>query len=234
MKQTKTFYRFLLYLLFCICTCQSLFAFSVDDSLLSLPKRPLAFVFKFDNRFSFAGKEFITIYGFRMGIKVRHKHEFGVGLNWIGSNNFFDISLPVKGEELTQPNFTPTRARLLYRYVGVFYEYNFFHRKRWSMSIPLQFGTGKAGIDIQSRDGTGFEERRLDRFLLFEPSINADYKVFRFAGIGTGIGYRFAYSDQHIVQSSLTKPVFILKVKLYLGEIFRSVRKKDYRFFYFE
>ena len=234
MKYKQLFSICTLYLFFCICNYNQLFAFDFGDSLVSSsPKKHLGFIFKFDNRFSFAGKEFITIYGFRTGIKIKDKHEIGIALNWIGSRNFFELSIPVRSE-ITQPNLVPTQARLLYRYAGLFYEYRFFQRKRWSMSIPLQFGTGKAGIDIQSQDGLTFVERRLDRFFLFEPSINADYKVLRFAGIGAGVGYRFAYSGQHIVQSSFTKPVFILKVKLYIGEIFRSVHKKDYRFFYFE
>ncbi|TAH20765.1 MAG: hypothetical protein EAZ08_05125 [Cytophagales bacterium] len=233
MKYKKLSYIFLFLLFFSLCNYRTILAFGSEDSLKILPKKHLGFVFKLDNRFSFAGKEFITIYGFRMGAKIQKRHELGVSLNWIGSNNFFELPTFVKSE-LAQPNFVPTQARLLYRYAGLFYEYSFFQRKRWSMSVPLQFGTGKAGIDIQAPDGTGFIERRLDRFFLFEPSFNADYKVVRFAGIGAGIGYRFAYSEQHIVQSSLTKPVFILKVKIYLGEIFRSVRKKDYRFFYFE
>lgn len=205
-----------------------------DSTTLRKYKNHVGFIFKFDNRFSFAGDQAITIYGFRTGIKLKDKHEFGVALNWIGSRNFFELSPPAANSELNPRPLSPVRARLLYRYAGVFYEYNFYQKKRWSLSIPLQFGTGKAGIDIQSVDDFSFVERRLERFILLEPAINIDYKVVRFAGIGTGIGYRLAYSPQDIVQTSLTKPVFILKVKVYLGEIFRSLRKKDYRFFYFE
>lgn len=204
-----------------------------DSTTLRKYKNPLGFVFKLDNRFSFAGSQSVTIYGFRTGIKLKDKHEFGIALNWIGSRTFFELPVRPANGELNPTALVAPKGRLLYRYVGVFYEYNFYQKKRWTFSIPLQLGTGKAGVDIESQDGE-FIERKLNSFILFEPSVNVDYKIVRFAGVGAGVGYRFAQSEQSIVQHSLTKPVFILKVKIYLGEIFRSVRKKDYRFFYFE
>ncbi len=224
--------------IFCLLVCfadfKPLLALDFQDSTtLRKHKNQLGFVFKLDNRFSFAGNQSVTIYGFRTGIKLKDKHEFGVALNWIGSRNFFEFpARPVNGE-LNPTAVVAPRGRLLYGYAGVFYEYNFYQKKRWSFSIPLQLGTGKAGMAMESQEGE-FIERRLNSFILFEPSVNIDYKVVRFAGIGAGVGYRFAQSEQSIVQHSLTKPVFILKVKIYLSEIFRSVRKKDYRFFYFE
>jgi hypothetical protein len=237
MKHKSLISKTIFLALLCSFAFKSLQAFDFEDSisLRKVPKNCIAFVFNLDNRFSFAGSDMITIHGFRTGIKWREKHKFGVALNWIGSRNFIELApLPV-GEDLSLINALPKQGRLLYGYAGIFYEYSFYQKKHWAMSVPLQFGTGKAGVDIVNPlQENEFIERKLSRFLLFEPSVNIDYKIIRFLGIGTGIGYRFAYSDQHIVQHKLTQPVYILKVKVYLGEIFRSVRKKDYRLFYFE
>lgn len=216
-------------------TFKPLFAFDLEDTTHHYKsKNHLSFVFKLDNRFSFARDQMISLHGFRTGLKWNAKHEAGLALNWLGSNNIFDIPIAIPNTEL-RPTFVEMRAKFFYRYVGFFYEYNFYRKKRWILSIPLQFGGGRAGVDvINPFDGDAFVERRESRFSVFEPAITADYKIIRYAGIGVGAGYRFAFSDQDIVKQNLTKPMFIIKAKIYLGELFRSAKKKDYRFFYFE
>ncbi len=228
----KTFF---LNILLCFFAFQPLHAFDLADSLQEKAKNHLSFVFKLDNRFSFAREQMITIHGFRTGFKWNNKHEIGLALNWLGSTNTFEIPVNISVGEQSAPAFIPMEGKLFYKYAGFFYEYNFYRKKRWTMSIPLQLGGGRAGVNINnySKDNE-FMQRREGKFMLFEPALTIDYKIIRFAGIGTGVGYRFAFSEQNIVKQHLTQPVFIIKAKIYLGEIFRSVRKKDYRFFYFE
>jgi hypothetical protein len=214
---------------------KSLAAFDFQDSTSQQkPKNHLSFVFKLDNRFSFARKQMISLHGFRTGLKWNGKHEAGITLNWLGSTNIFEIPMPIPNTEL-RPILVNMSAKFFYRYAGFFYEYNFYRKKRWIVSIPLQLGGGRAGVDVSNPiDNNVFLERREGKFTVLEPAITADYKIIRFAGIGAGAGYRFVNSDQDIVKQNLTKPMFILKAKIYLGELFRSAKKKDYRFFYFE
>jgi hypothetical protein len=197
----------------------SIFSLRAQDSLTT-KKDKATFVFKFDNRFSLAGSQFFTIYGFRTGVKFHQKHEVGVALNWISSKNILEVLLP-KESDATDPK--TAEGIFYYRYAGLFYEYDFYQHKRWQMSVPLQVGGGRAGLNVYDISTQTFLADQRAKFLLFEPAYNVSYKVIRYFGVGSGLGYRFVLSPQKVVNENLTRPVFILKLKLYLGEIYRGI-----------
>lgn len=182
--------------------------------------KKISFVFKLDNRFSYAANQSISIYGFRTGIRLFGKHEVGIGLNWLGSRNVFDLLLNKPDGSILNG-----KGRLFYRYLGLFYEPILYNKKRWTISFPIQFGGGKAGAIVSDAQNNHFIERRESSYLITEPSLNIDYKFWRYLGVGTGAGYRFAFSKQEIVQNNLTRPVFILKLKIYLMEFFKKEKK---------
>jgi hypothetical protein len=190
-----------------------------QDSLTT-KKNKTSFVFKFDNRFSFSGSQLFTIYGFRTGVKIFQKHELGIALNWISSQNILEVILP-KGSDVSEPKVA--EGIFFYRYAGLFYEYDFYQRNRWQMSVPLQVGGGLAGLNVIEPSTQNLLEDQRAKFVLFEPSYNVSYKIMRYFGVGSGLGYRFVLSPKKVVNENLTRPVFILKVKLYLGEIYRGI-----------
>ncbi|MCU0444279.1 MAG: hypothetical protein MUE85_05125 [Microscillaceae bacterium] len=201
-------------------------AFSANAQDTLNPKRKLNFVFKLDNRFSFVGDQLLAIYGFRTGIKLHQQHELGIAFNWIASRNTTEVELPVFFE--VAPADSPAReGTFFYRYAGVFYEYNFSLSPRWQVNIPIQLGGGRAGLNIYQMPQGTWVERRQARFALLEPAYMVSYRFMRYAGIGSGWGYRFAFSPQKIVKENLTRPVFIVKLRLYLGEIYRGLRGKS-------
>ncbi len=190
-------------------------------------EKNVQFIFKLDNRFSFARDQMISIYGFRTGLRLFKRHEIGLGLNWLGSNNVYAVPSP--SDITNNPNATQkAQGTFFYKYVGGFYEPILYKTNKWAINLPLQFGGGKAGIVINNAETGEFMERREARYLIFEPALSAEYKISRFFGVGFGGGYRFAFSEQKIVYENLTKPVFIIKIKLYLENIyFAVVGKKE-------
>ena len=54
-----------------------------------------------------------------------------------------------------------------------------------------------------------------------------DYKIVRWIGIGSGIGYRLILFKNKNISEHLTSPVFIFKAKIYLGEIVRTFTGKE-------
>jgi hypothetical protein len=54
-----------------------------------------------------------------------------------------------------------------------------------------------------------------------------DYKIVRWVGLGSGIGYRLILYKNKNISEHLTSPVFIFKVKIYLGEIVRTFTGKE-------
>ncbi len=191
-------------------------------------EKNFVFVFKLDNRFSFAQEQLISIYGFRTGFRLFKKHEIGIALNWLGSKNVYNIkNMSTDNNSFgTLTNAEKLQGTFFYKYFGFFYEPILHKKNKWAINLPLQFGGGKAGVDITNRETGVFIDRKEASFLLFEPALTAEYKFSKYLGVGFGGGYRFAFSEQKIVKDNLTKPVFILKLKIYLADIFRDVFKR--------
>ena len=54
-----------------------------------------------------------------------------------------------------------------------------------------------------------------------------DYKIVRWVGIGTGVGYRFIYYKESGINEQFSSPEYVIKLKVYLGEIVRTITGKE-------
>ena len=52
--------------------------------------------------------------------------------------------------------------------------------------------------------------------------LNAQYKITRFFGLGAGIGYRQMLSENDKIREALNSPLYVLKIKVFIGEFFRK------------
>ncbi len=205
-----------------------------DTSVVS--KRP-KLVFSFDGRYSFIKSEAVNISGLKLGLDFRNKFRIGIGVYGL-----------LKPEEysgnVTRPNGTkkiviPFNATLNLWYGVIYGEYVIAHKKRWEISIPIQFGVGQSQIDaepirkenISSIKYLNKNDQNTTVFLI-EPSITGYYKVFSWIGVGTGIGYRRMIGADDTMNQNFNNPIYIIKVKLFLGDFIKVVsgKKPVFRF----
>lgn len=172
---------------------------------------------KLDNRFSFIRDTDVKTVGVKVGLNFNRKFKVGLGINQMllaAEKSFLnedDILVPVDLE---------------YFYFSPYVEYVYYESKRWEFSLSAQLGFG--GANYSSTDPVGKKIKLVESTVLsYEPAMLIDYKIIRWIGIGTGIGYRFVYYKSPGVNEQFSSPEYVLKLKIYLGEIVRTITGKD-------
>jgi uncharacterized oligopeptide transporter (OPT) family protein len=57
--------------------------------------------------------------------------------------------------------------------------------------------------------------------------ISAQYKIIRWVGVGAGLGYRLMLVNNPEIETKMNSPVFAIGIKLYLGEIVKSIQGNE-------
>lgn len=174
------------------------FAFSQEPKLMG----------RFEARTSFITGQPVQVRGIQAGANFGDRVIIGLGYHWLQSR------LTSIGEEGEQ-------QRLLFRFVGPFFEYNFLHKERWLVSIPLRIGIG--GSSVKSDAGT------IDRgaVFLYEPAMSVEYQFLRYFGIGVGAGYRLMLVNNKAIDQNFNSPVYLFKFRVQLGKLYADMKPSD-------
>ena len=117
-------------------------------------------------------------------------------------------------------------VRLEYSYFSPYLEYVFYNSRKWEFSLAMQHGVG--GASYQYLDSNGGKVKHVESTILsYEPAMLIDYKIVRWVGIGTGIGYRLIYYKEPGIKEQFSSPEYVIKLKIYLGEIVRTITGKE-------
>jgi len=210
--------RLLLFLIFIL---SPLLSIAQDrDSTTIVRKNNVRFVFSLDGRRSFIGGHRVGIGGLRLGIQ--YKDRFRTGLGFYGSD------APFKGNKRLNkdtPKERRLRGQLNFGYSALFFEPIFFKNKRWEISTPIILGVGDAKLTFYNPDSSIFSSTK-QTFSLLELSSTVEYKFLRWAGLGAGLGYRTVFSEEKFITDNFNAPIYIIKVKIFIGELYRGIRKK--------
>ncbi len=171
---------------------------------------------KADSRGSFIKNFLVVTAGIKVGLNYNNKVKFGLGYNLL----FNEVNSTTQLEGVEIP------VKFNYRYFSPYIEYVYFDSKRWSFCLSSQIGVGEAyynAIDI----GNGSDRVAESIMVSYEPAMYIDYKIIKYLGIGTGVGYRIMLFKNNSIDEQMTYPEYILKVKVYFGEIFKTFKGKD-------
>ena len=172
---------------------------------------------KFDNRFSFIRDGDVKTIGIKVGVSFRRKFKLGLGIN--------QMLLPVESSVINNSD-TLIPVDLEYFYFSPYLEYVYYSSKRWEFSLSTQFGIGAASYQYENEIGKKVKLRESTVFS-YEPAMLIDYKIIRWFGIGTGVGYRLVLYKQPIIKEKFSSPEYVIKLKIYLGEIVRTITGKE-------
>lgn len=190
----------------------SFFIFSIqgnaqlfDSIRTSLEYKP-KFLVKFDTRNSFISNQYAKIHGIKVGLSFNKTTNIGIGYHW----------MPKRSIEPDPQNLN--KIDLKFGYAIAFFEYNFYKSKRWSAEIPVQIGLGKA----QYTDADFGVTKASSWIIIYEPAMTIEYKFLRYFGLGGGVGFRLAIKTDQQINESFTAPEYILRVKIYFGDIYKD------------
>lgn len=187
-----------------------------DDIKKSFKERPQLDV-KFDFRFSFIASRDFRTSGFKLGVSFNRKFKMGLGYN----------QLIVPAKSTIKDNDKLFNAELKYIYFSPYFEYVYHTSKRWEFNLSAQVGFGRGHYQYYNVDEDRTVKTKYSTILSYEPVMLIDYKIIRWFGVGTGVGYRLIFYKNSNIEEHLTSPVYVFKVKVYLGEIVRTITGKQ-------
>ena len=176
-----------------------------DSIRTSLDYKP-KFLVKFDTRNSFISNQYAKIHGIKVGLSFNKTTNIGLGYHW----------MPKRSIESDSQNLN--KIDLKFGYAIAFFEYNFYKSKRWSAEIPVQIGLGKA----QYTDVDFGVTKASSWIIIYEPAMTIEYKFLRYFGLGGGVGFRLAIKTDQQINESFSAPEYILRVKIYFGDIYKE------------
>ena len=192
---------------------------SVSDSAKEYKTK---FVFSIDSRRSFLFGQTTKLNGFKLGLQFKKKHKLGISI--------YSLKKPIILRNISN---TPYDASFDFGYGALFYEYVFFSNDKWELGFPIHFGAGDVktkfldslGVEILNPDGTTIDNYNFP-FYAMELSFTPEYKIFKWFGIGAGLGYRKVWSKEKMIEKVTSGPVYTLKLKIYIGVIYRGIKNK--------
>ena len=168
------------------------------------------FLIGLDSRRSFIENREVRIFGARVGVDFDHRWRVGIGFYSLLGDNRGTYTI----------NQDTVLGRINFSYVAWFFEYVFYRHKRWEFSIPGYVGTGTSRLetaDSLTRKGVGVSEL----------SVQGHFKVFRWIGVGAGVGYRYLFIPNKQIDQNFNNFIYNFKVRIWIGPIYRAIFKKD-------
>ncbi|GAA3964513.1 hypothetical protein [Hymenobacter antarcticus] len=186
-------------------------------AILRLPHN--RFVAQYDSRYSIINRHFTTINGLKLGIEFKSRFRTGAAIYFLSTGVPTRRAAPENAAEGAE-------AELRFRYLAAYAGYALLETKRWEISANLQLGMGSAYVIYENFDGD-LDKTPRDFLGVVEPAMAAQLRVFRWAGVGTGVGWRQPVFVPAAIQKELNGPVFYLRANVFLGELIKVMKDKE-------
>lgn len=188
--------------------------FDSIQTSLEHPPRPEV---KFDSRNSFIGARYARIYGIKAGLDYNGTFKFGLGYNWLSSDVFRTMSIRNSRGEVEE-----VKAQYTFNYLSPYAEYVFYKKEPWNISVSALLGFGRANYAYFDSYWV-HTSTNPDFVMVYEPYMTARYRLFKYIGVGAGVGYRLAVSQDKFSKSRLNSPIYVIKLRLYLADLYRDL-----------
>jgi hypothetical protein len=194
------------------------------DSIPDIPEKAPYFshrrlVVQYDSRYSIINSHFCTINGLKLGMEWRGRVRTGAAVY------FLSTGIPTR-QPLPYNAANDADAELRFRYLALYTEYVVLQNTRWSLSGNLQVGLGSGHVRYLN-DSSGIYDRTPDSFVgIIEPSAAAQMRLFRWAALGAGAGWRLPVLLAPTIRRELGGPVFYLRANLLLGPLLKVAKGK--------
>ncbi|MDA3819847.1 MAG: hypothetical protein PF590_05240 [Candidatus Delongbacteria bacterium] len=186
-----------------------------EDISAAVLKPPDPFI-RFDSKNSFISNNGVKIWGLNLGLNYSDTFKYGFGL--------YGLSTPLKRDfyEMHNGIRDTIHSELNYTYLALFGEYVFYQTKHWEGSLPIQIGVGGTSFSGNANDSTYVYHPKL--VMHYEATLTGHYRFLRYFAVGGGIGYRIMLIDNKPLDLQLTSPIYILKLKFFIGDVYRDVK----------
>ncbi len=208
-------------LIFYLFLISSSFKAQFLDTLHEVFKNKSNIDVRIESRNSFINNQLISVTGIRLGIAYQRKLRIGGGISWMKSNyatNIYTQNETGKIDTITK--------YLKFTYLCYYIDFVFYKTKRWQLSVPIQAGTGLAWLQ-RAKPFNLYSGDKKSFLFLYEPGINAQFKIFKWLGLGTDIAYRFTLKNNKKINEKLNSPTYSFKILILFDQIFYELFPKS-------
>ena len=211
-------YRKIIGTFFLIFVFQSAHAQIFDTIRESFHTKP-KLLLQLDAYNSFVSKEPANTFGYRAGLEFNKRVRIGIGYYKLTS----DIvkSRPVPGVVMKD---SMANAQLDMFFIPVFFEYVFYNKDPWEISVPVNLGVGKSYFWYYKKQPEG-EKGKVDQKAVALITISAagQYKILPWFGVGAGLGFRLMLKDNSNINENFNSVIYSLGLRVFVDEIFKSM-----------
>jgi hypothetical protein len=176
-------------------------------------------VVQVDSRYSIINSHFSIINGVKMGLELRGRMRTGLAFYFLSSR------IPTR---LEPPDNAADEADATLRFynVALYGEYIVLENARWELGANLQGGMG--AVRVEYTDDDFYRQRSPRDFIaLVEPSMAAQMRLFSWASLGAGAGWRQPLFVTPVVRREVSGPIFYVRAKILIGPLIKIVRHHD-------
>lgn len=193
-----------------------------DTIRYSLKQKPRVF-FQLDTYNSFVSKEPANTFGLRGGLEYNRRVRFGIG--------FYNLASDIVKRKLITGVFTSDtvlNTKLELNFIPLSAEYIFYNKYPWEISMQTAIGIGTSYFFYYNPRG---EKARIDEkdIALMVIAGGAQYKITRWLGVGSGLGFRIMLKDNSSIDESFNSIIYSLQLRIFPGAIYRAIFKKEQR-----
>lgn len=183
-------------------------------------KKKVKAFFQFDSYYSFIGNEKADVFGFKAGVEVNQKWRFGAGYNKIKSDIIEKKLLPEEERPYSSTGDT-VKSQLYLNYYPLLAEYVFYNKDPWQVSVPFTLGYGNSYFSYYDKNNN--KRKIFDHSILItELGVTGQVKIFKWIGLGAGIGYRYLLMDNPDIDTKVSSPVYTVRIKIFPGAIIKT------------
>lgn len=177
---------------------------------------------RYESKNSFSDGNRIEVVSFKLGVTFGKKVSIGGGYAFLNTSLSKRTLLPdIDGSVVYQDN------RLNFRYLCYYLDFVFYKSKRWQLSSQVEMGAGLSKFEFTS---DGRINKRPGKFIcLYNPAINIKFKITKWIGIGSTIGYRFMLINDKTIGKKLNSPLYSAGVLIWWDELALALFPKNER-----
>lgn len=190
---------------------------TICESFHSKPK----FFFQLDAYNSFVGKEPANTFGYKAGLEFNKRVKIGIGYYTLTS----DI-VQSKTIRTDQNKDTVQNARLDMNFIPVSFEYTFYSKDPWQFTVPINLGAGKSYFWYYKNASGDKGEIDKKTIILTTISVDAQYKIIKYIGVGAGLGYRVMLKDNSNINENFNSVIYSLQLRIFVDEIVKTIFHK--------
>lgn len=176
-------------------------------------------VVQIDSRYSIINYHFCVINGVKLGLEWRGRVRTGAAFYFLSS------SIPTRLAPPSNASDDPDAGLRFYN-VALYGEYIMLENRRWELGANLQGGLGAVRVVYNNEDSARVRGPR-DFIGLVEPSVAAQMRLFPWASLGAGAGWRQTVFVPPLVRRELSGPIFYVRAKILLGPLVKTVRNHE-------